>query len=125
MPGRPRRQCCAAAVASLSLRARGALGAEPYLVPGAPAATGLLAGAELGGRLGGQEALSEAERGHQLDMLLAADELLQLGIERLVEILVFLAEGHPAVPHHRLAGDGAEGDRRFDAVILRSHVGNR
>src|SRR3546814_6504164 len=57
--------------------------------------------AQLGGGLGRQEALAEAERRDELDMLGAADELLQLGIEGLVERLVLGAEADRAMAHHR------------------------
>src|SRR5689334_16404046 len=50
----------------------------------------LFAGAELFRRLGRKETLAEAEWRHQGDVLGAADELLQLRIEGLIEILVFL-----------------------------------
>src|SRR3546814_5860225 len=53
--------------------------------------------AQLGGGLGRQEALAEAERRDELDMLGAADELLQLGIEGLVERLVLGAEADRAI----------------------------
>src|SRR3954462_3188263 len=75
-------------------------------------------GAELGGGLGRQVVLAEAERRHERDVLRAADELLQLGIEGLVEVLVLGAEGDAAMPDDRLAGDLAERLCRFPAVVI-------
>ena len=58
-------------------------------------------------------------------MLRAADELLQLGVEGLVEVLVLLAEGDGAVADDRFAGDLAERLGRFHAFVLGGHVGDR
>ena len=71
------------------------------VLAGALACLPLLASAELGGRLGRQEILAEAVRRHQREMLLAADEILQDGVERFLEVLVFPAEADGAVPDHR------------------------
>ncbi len=81
--------------------------------------------AELGGCFGRQVVGAEADRRHQCEVLLAADEVLQLGVERLVEVGVFLAEGDRAMADHGLAGNLAERLGRFDALVLRRHVGDR
>src|SRR5688572_17222503 len=74
----------------------------------------LLTLAELFHRLVRQIVLAEADRRHQRDVLRRADELLQLGIEGVVEVLVFLAEAEAAMALHRLAGHFTERRGGFD-----------
>src|SRR5262245_25806154 len=84
----------------------------------------LLTLAELFHRLVRQVVLAEPERRHQRDMLGRPDELLQLGVEGFVKILVFLAEAEAAMTLHGLAGDLAERRGRFHALALLRHVGD-
>src|SRR3546814_8860647 len=62
-------------------------------------------GAELRRGLGRQEALAEAVRRHQGQVLLAAEERREHLVERLQQVGVLLAEAETAMADHRLRSE--------------------
>src|SRR5437667_64185 len=96
----------------------GSYGAGRVLAPSRHFSASLFALAELFRRLVRQIVLAETKRRHQRQMLRRADESLELLVEGLIEIGIFLAEAETAMTLDRFAGNLTEGFGRFNPFAL-------